>query len=207
MNTAEYILKKYNIKTDVIEIPNVGRDDLAKLLHELDFKVGVEVGVASGGYSKQLAKYNPQMQVYGVDPYQAYNGYRDYKLERTFARLKSEAEAKLNKYPNYTFVRKFSADAVKDFNQIDFVYIDGNHREPYVTEDITLWAEKVRPGGIVAGHDYARVKGRPHSPDNWAVMDAIHRYTQERGIQLYIWGLEAKIGLKRDRIRSWSFIK
>ena len=51
MNTLDHIIKKHNIKTDYIEIPNVGRDKLAVLCKELGYKKGVEIGVASGGYS------------------------------------------------------------------------------------------------------------------------------------------------------------
>lgn len=57
-------------------------------------------------------------------------------------------------------VRKFSADAVKNYkrNSLDFVFIDGNHEHPFIDEDIKLWYPKVKSGGIIAGHDY------PHPP-------------------------------------------
>ena len=37
---------------------------------------------------------------------------------------------------------------------VDWVYIDGNHNEPYVGQDLALARRKVRPGGIIAGDDY-----------------------------------------------------
>ena len=37
---------------------------------------------------------------------------------------------------------------------LDFVYIDGFHEFDYVMSDLIFWTPKVRPGGIVAGHDY-----------------------------------------------------
>jgi hypothetical protein len=37
---------------------------------------------------------------------------------------------------------------------LDFVFIDGDHREESVTADINAWWPKVRAGGILAGHDY-----------------------------------------------------
>ena len=51
------------------EIPNAGRTILADICRELDFKVGVEVGVERGRFSEVLMKRNPQMQLYGIDPY------------------------------------------------------------------------------------------------------------------------------------------
>lgn len=37
----------------------------------------------------------------------------------------------------------------------DFVYIDANHSEEHIREDITLWSKRVKPGGWVGGHDYS----------------------------------------------------
>jgi len=37
---------------------------------------------------------------------------------------------------------------------LDLVYIDANHAYEHVIEDIRDWLPKVKPGGIIAGHDY-----------------------------------------------------
>lgn len=209
----DLILKKYNIKRDVIEIPNVGRDDLVELLFELNVKTGAEIGVAAGDYSLEIMEANPQIKImYGVDPYAPYKGYKDFKKLGTFDKLEQAAHDKLDKFaPNYEFVKKFSDEAAEDFidESLDFVYIDANHSEPYVSQDINLWAEKVKPGGIVAGHDYARIKAKGvEDSTNWAVIPAIKKYAKEHGYELFIWGLEAKIGnLKREGSRSWMFVK
>jgi hypothetical protein len=211
MGNLKKLLKKYNIKTDVIEIPGVGRDDLAKLLHEWDFKKGVEVGVAAGEYSLEIMQANPQMTLYGIDPYTPYRGYRDYTWIGTYTSLHEQAHQRLDGFPNYHFVEEFSPGAAQNFEDgsLDFVYLDGNHSEPYITQDIEAWTPKVRSGGIVAGHDYARIKDKNGiDSGNWAVIPAIHKYVKEHDLQLIVWGLEAKIpGLKRDPTRSWMFIK
>src|SRR5882724_10208639 len=98
MNTLDYLLKKYSLSYDVsarmpVEIPDVGRDMLAEWLNELDFKTGVEIGVATGAYSEVLCRANPQMKLYGVDPYIPLKGYKDYSKTSTLARFKEEAEA------------------------------------------------------------------------------------------------------------------
>ncbi len=36
---------------------------------------------------------------------------------------------------------------------LDVVFVDGEHTEKAVTQDIGLWWPKVKPGGILAGHD------------------------------------------------------
>ena len=37
---------------------------------------------------------------------------------------------------------------------IDFLYIDASHDYEGVKQDIENWSPHVRPGGIIAGHDY-----------------------------------------------------
>jgi hypothetical protein len=39
-------------------------------------------------------------------------------------------------------------------NSLDFVYIDANHTYEGVKEDIKYWYPKVKPGGLLLGHDY-----------------------------------------------------
>ena len=38
---------------------------------------------------------------------------------------------------------------------LDFVFIDADHSYESVSRDIDAWRSKVRPGGILAGHDFA----------------------------------------------------
>jgi hypothetical protein len=208
---AKLIHKKYNIKTDVIEIPNVTRDDLAEFLAEVGFEYGIEVGVAAGEYSEILIKANPNLYLAGVDPYIPYKGYKDFVRLGTFDSLEKQAHERLDTYANYEFIKLTSVEAAQQVpdGSLDFVYIDANHSEPYVSQDITAWTPKVRKGGIVAGHDYARIKGNNNEDSkNWAVIPAITKYVKENDHQLYIWGLEAKLpGLKRDGSRSWMFLK
>jgi SAM-dependent methyltransferase len=39
-------------------------------------------------------------------------------------------------------------------SQLDFVFLDAAHSYEDTRDQIAVWARKVRPGGIVAGHDY-----------------------------------------------------
>ncbi len=208
MSTLEYLQKKFNLdlsKELPIEIPDVGRNNLARWLNELDFKIGVEVGVAAGEYSEILCYANPQMKIYGIDSWIPYNGYTDYTKESTFATLYHDAKKRLSKYTNYEFINELSMDAVKRFKDesLDFVYIDANHDDPYITQDITEWIKKVKKGGIIAGHDYARIiRG-------WDVIRAVQKYTKKNNINpWFVIGLSAKIpGMIRDDSRSWMIIK
>jgi SAM-dependent methyltransferase len=37
---------------------------------------------------------------------------------------------------------------------LDFVFLDGNHTYESVTEDLSVWWPKIKPGGFLGGHDY-----------------------------------------------------
>jgi SAM-dependent methyltransferase len=218
MKTLDYVIDRFNLdvrKPSPIEIPNIGRNDLPHWLHELNFKTGVEVGVAAGEYSELIAKVNPQMKVYGIDIWKGYHGYKHYIDDDTFAGLFGQAQKRLSQYRNYEFIRELSADALAHFddNELDFVYLDANHEGPYVSDDIREWYKKIKPGGILAGHDYVRPGSHRRNSfdarEKWSVIDAVNRYVKENNIRpWFILGLKAKIpGTIRDNNRSWMWVK
>jgi predicted O-methyltransferase YrrM len=53
-----------------------------------------------------------------------------------------------------------SADNFKD-GSLKFVFIDAEHTYEAVKRDITAWLPKVKPGGILSGHDYGHVGVTP----------------------------------------------
>lgn len=57
---------------------------------------------------------------------------------------------------HYRMIQSGSADAAQHFEDgtVDFVFIDADHVYDRVKEDIAAWLPKIKPGGIIAGHDY-----------------------------------------------------
>lgn len=211
MDTLAYILNKYNLgvpRRSPIEIPNMGRDNLPELFHELGFKVGAEIGTEEGNYAYKLCKHNPGVKLFCVDMWQNYPGYRDYKGKEDKLINAHDKAVDTLKHFDVTFIQKYSMDAVMDFEDgsLDFVYIDANHEWPYITHDIYYWSPKVRPGGIVSGHDYyisTRSDSRCH------VKGAVGGYTYSFRIHpWFIIGRNAKIeGEIRDNSRSWFWVR
>ena len=171
METLDYIIKKFDLETwrsekMPIYLPHLQRYELAVLFKELGFEKGVEIGVERGRFSKELLFHNPNLFLYGVDPWSVYPGYRDYVSQEQLDGFYQQTVDRLTKYKLFSrvcLIKKFSLEAVKDFedNSLDFVYIDGNHDLLNVISDIVAWTSKVRSGGIVSGHDYTRRKNTP----------------------------------------------
>lgn len=214
VDALDYIKHRYRLDfknakyTRPVEIPSVGREDLSKLFAELDFRSGVEVGVEEGLYTEILCRENPQAMIYGVDPWRAYPGYRDHVSQKQLDGFYEGTHKRLVPHGNYELVKKFSMEAVHDFDDgsLDFVYVDGNHTLPYVVNDIIEWSKKVRVGGIVSGHDYRKSK-RMLTQNH--VFYAVHCYTQSyRILPWFVLGRKRKVkGETRDSARSWMWVK
>ena len=209
MDTLNHILSKYNLdiaRRMPSEIANVGRDDLAILFAELGFSVGVEVGVERGVYTEVLCRANPQAKIYGVDAWQHYDEYRDHVSQEKLDGFYEDAAQRLAPY-DCELIRKFSLEAARDFEpeSLDFVYIDGNHSLEYVIEDISRWSKRVRPDGIVSGHDYRKSKTSYVAH----VVHAVQAYTDAYRIRpWFVLGRKAIVqGEVRDRNRSWMWVK
>lgn len=190
-----------------VEIPDCSRDDLPGFFVEMGFKVGAEIGVDRGEFSEKIAKTG--LTLYAVDPWLSYDNYEDSLGQQKIDAKYEQAKNLLTPYPNCHIIRKTSIEAAKDIldNSLDFVYIDGNHQFKFVTEDIYEWSKKVKPGGIICGHDY--IYTNPKSLLGIChVIYVVNAYTQAYKIDnWYLLGRKkAPEGEKRDRFRSWMWV-
>ena len=183
MNTLDYIVNKYKLDLSTkspIEIPDIGRNGLAELFRELEFKVGAEIGVLEGEYSKVLCKSNPKAKLYSIDPWAPRPDYTAFVKTETFEKAFKKAKTRLSRY-NCEMIKRPSLEAVKDFadESLDFVYIDGDHSFQACTNDIVEWSKKVKQGGIISGHDYIKHRARSYIH----VYEAVNGYTQAYNIR------------------------
>jgi hypothetical protein len=207
----DYLTDKYHLtlkdSKPCVEIPNVGRDNLPEIFHDLNFKVGAEIGVEQGLYAEVLCQRNPGVHLHCVDAWEPYMGYREHvsqpKLETFFTR----AQQRLAPY-HVTFIRKMSVDAAKDFEpkSLDFIYIDANHDLRHVIADLDAWIPKVKHGGIVAGHDFMQRSDQGRYQCH--VVEAVSAWTSAYSVRpWFILGQKAEIpGEIRDRPRSWMWV-
>lgn len=148
------------------------------MLRERGALRGVEVGTDHGQYAQQLCEGIPDLGLFCVDPWVAYTEGHDVKTQEDVNKIYEEAVERLRPY-FCTLLRSTSMDAVSLFedNSLDFVFVDGNHSYDYVLEDITEWYKKVKPGGIIAGHDY-----KVDPVNDYGVIEAVEKFTTDNNI-------------------------
>lgn len=189
-----YIRKKLRVSGEVP--PFLGRTlstrevILPSLFNELGYKIGAEIGVQRGLFSRLLCETIPDLKLYCIDPWIPY---RVMPSKRQIDRCLRIATSILAPY-NAILLRKTSKEALSDIpdSSLDFVYIDGLHDFDNVMFDIIEWTKKVRGGGIVSGHDYIFYH-------NNGVVCAVDAYVKAHGIaQWYI---------TKDFPNSFFFVK
>jgi len=113
-----------------------------------------------------------------VDPYEAYieNG----SLTKNYVNAFIRARERLQSFgQKAVFIPKTSVEAINDVpNDLDFVYIDGNHTYEYVKSDVENYYPKVKSFGVIGGHDF-RLEAHP------GVVNAVAEFAAERSLKLH----------------------
>ena len=215
MSNLNYILKKYNITVGnqyFIDIPElIGAEGLAHLFAELGFREGAEIGTDQGEYAEALLKANEYLSLLCIDPWRAEAYEKGEQPESNenqefFDKRYQETVERLKPYDSRCHIIRSTSMEVADIvgnNTLDFVYIDGNHDFLNVTQDIHYWLKKVRPGGILAGHDYVRYPFRKFNH----VQKVVNAYTTAYHLLPVFLVTPTDKGMKRDRYRSWFLVK
>jgi len=130
--------------------------DFVMHLHELGVRRGAEIGVLQGDMSSKMTRVIPDLHMILVDPWLHVEGYNDVT---NASQLVQDCRHNLVKalMPQHTVIRKTSVEAAKEVEDgsLDFVYIDADHTLEAVLRDIEAWHPKLKPDGILAGHDFS----------------------------------------------------
>lgn len=152
-----------------VRIRGLNRRRLIQILGEHDLAQGAEIGVDRGRFSEYMLTTIPNLHLFLVDPW--------YWKLRGESRYKSTRDRMEVFGSRADIIRKTSWEALSDVpdESLDFVYIDGDHRFDAVMTDLIWWSQKVKYGGVVAGHDYYRFR-------HGGVVAAVDIYTRQHGI-------------------------
>lgn len=127
-------------------------------------------------------------QIYGVDPYGRPTA--EGRVEVTsadyrgvLAGLAEHGTSAELQHVSLLRCRSLEASYMFAAGSLDVVMIDGDHSEAAVAIDIAAWRRRVRPGGLLAGHDYG-----PMFPGVVGVVDSIG--DRRRHLHGSVWWIE-----------------
>jgi len=120
----------------------LNRPSLQNLVGKKDL-VGAEIGVLYGDNSIDILKKLDIEKIYLID--------KNLKVSKK----------NLQEYGDkIIWLQGFSekmAEKIPD-KSLDFAYVDGGHKEPQVLKDLHAYYPKIKPGGLICGHDYMKEK-------------------------------------------------
>lgn len=112
--------------------------------------IGVEIGVYNGVSSAMFLQHCKFM--YFIDPFEPCEDSSDPTIFADYGKfLRSIDGFSIDQYHIIKGKSHVVAPMVPD---VDFVFIDGNHKYDFVLDDIVDYWPKIRPGGFISGHDY-----------------------------------------------------
>lgn len=173
--------------------------------HRGNIKTALEVGTWRGDYAQVICDALQPETFYAVDPFELYEGYTDkpdvnefanqQSLDNLAARVAARVKGMNGGRPSQ-LVRKQGKDAAALFedNSLDFIYVDADHKYEAVKADIATWYPKLKPGGILCGHDYI---ARSHI-EEFGVIPAVHEFVAEHKL---------KFGVTSEGFATWVVCK
>ena len=137
-----------------------------------------ELGVDRGGFSRQILDVTAPARLHLVDVW-ASERYHDGLFQDVTAAFAGEiASGRVRVH------RERSVEAAGRFEDasLDWVYVDTDHSYETTRDELAAYAPKVKPGGLIAGHDY--VVGNWTSMYRYGVMEAVHEFCVARDWEL-----------------------
>lgn len=154
------------------------REKLLRLLPKR--AVCAEIGVWEGGFSRRILEQCDPVCLHLIDPWEympqfANTGFGRPKNAQLMEQKYRDVVAALGSDTRVRIHRETSEEALSALpdGSLDWVYIDGNHNEPFIGRDIELCLAKVKPDGIITGDDFHWQTDRSDAPVKRAVEAAV----------------------------------
>jgi len=144
--------------------------------------IGAEIGTYEGLNSLNILNGLDIKKLYLIDPYDSTGNIGGMKLTKEQAdHIRDIAHSRLERFADkIVWIDKKSEDAIDDIeDDLDFVYVDGDHRYQTVKKEIELYYPKIKDGGLMAFHDY-------DAPDeNNGVVQAVEEFFNNQNIIIH----------------------
>jgi hypothetical protein len=156
---------------------------------------GMEVGVFRGEFASFLLDTLEPKHLYLADPFESApvrSGDKDGLHIQTVSNLRQyyveNIVPKFGSLPNVSLIPDYSFNVLPLIpdGSLDWIYIDGDHSYEGCRKDLELAKQKVKAGGIIAGHDYC---------PQFGVMKAVDEFCQQHSYSIEL--------LTQDGCPSW----
>ncbi|CAE7386654.1 unnamed protein product, partial [Symbiodinium pilosum] len=144
-----------------------------------------EVGVFMANTSSKLLGLFENLRLLLVDPYHLHTENHTEKhqqFEEFYVSSRSTFSAATKATQAYRLRATFALQSSESLSwlrdDLDFVFLDGDHRYASVRKDIEVFWPRLRPHGILAGHDFA-----PTFP---GVVEAVTEFALAEGLELLL---------------------
>ena len=156
--------------------------------------IGAEIGVADGDFSQAILDAAAPQELHLIDPWSHLEEGSDLlagaEVLASQAGATSEAVpenpegakqydkvvARFNAEPRVQVRRQYSYKIAPQYADgfFDFVYLDGNHTYEFVLRDLIDFSAKLKPGGLMFGHDY--FEDAFARQEHYGVIDAVSTF-------------------------------
>jgi len=167
--------------------------------------IGAEIGVFRGEFSATIIRAIEPRELYLVDPWDIaygvnYPNWGDYTEHGALTTARAFAET----VSRTTSGRNTKVKIVKDFSlpwlakmpdeYFDWVYLDSTHTYDDTRQELALSARKVKPEGIICGHDFEIRRSELHH----GVFRAVTEFVREGQYELIWAGPQLQWALRRS---------
>lgn len=157
------------------------------LLRELPKnKVVAELGVNKGDFSRMILDINQPAKLHLIDLWasQRYHSGLKKDVEERFSKEIQKSSVEIHQGMSTDF-----ADHFPD-SYFDWIYIDTDHTYQTTKSELLLYKDKMKPGGIIAGHDF--VKGNMTSQLRYGVKEAVYEFCYNENWEIIYLTMELK---------------
>lgn len=120
-----------------------------------DNLIALEIGSYAGESAQLFLSTGKFKEIYCIDPWQSDYDPSD-PTSKTVVYAEEVFDRRFKDNPRVHKLKGFSQNLVPTLqnNFFDFIYVDGNHQQQAVIQDLGLVIPKLKSDGILAGHDY-----------------------------------------------------
>lgn len=119
--------------------------------YSLNAKLALEIGVFEAVSTSIIAKnIVEEGKIFAIDPFEEKNIFGlSYAKDISITKLKRDRV-----FSKIIFIQKKSYEACSDVpDNLDFIFVDGDHSFEGISSDWNLFSKKLKIGGIIALHD------------------------------------------------------